>query len=246
MQYPLEVSVSNCYSGGMANEMDALRLRIERLMKAQGRSARSLSLAIGQNSAYIQQLISGMRNKKPPSIQIMEAIADELGVSLEVLRGREPEFDPLPEVQTIPLATLLKRMGATPYRGYPIDDLEASAGQNAHVVQGFDDARSLGKRGDKNEPVQNVMVTGDCMVDLIYPGDVVAFDTRVLPNPNDVVVASRFEGETLVKFLRVKDERQYLESKDGTIVIPLDQYIRVLGPVVSVQKSMRRLLMGER
>ncbi len=137
-------------------------------------------------------------------------------------------------------------MGATPYRGYPIEDLEASAGRDAYIAQGFDDARSVGKRGDKNEPVQNVMVAGDCMVDLIYPGDVVAFDTRLTPNPNDVVVASRFEGETVVKFLRVKDERQYLESKDGKIVIPLDQYIRVLGPVVSVQKSMRRLLMGER
>lgn len=179
----------------------------------------------------------------------MSKMTEVLGVSMDYLLGKsehETADEPLPEIQMMPLATLLKRIGATPYRGYPIEDLEASAGPGAHVAQGFDDARSLGKRGDKHDPVQNVMVSGDCMVDLIYPGDVVAFDTRLIPNPNDVVVASRFEGETVVKFLRVKDERQYLESKDGKIVIPLDQYIRVLGPVVSVQKSMRRLLMGER
>jgi len=243
MQYPLEVSVSNCYSGGMANEMDALRLRIERLMKEQGRSARSLSLAIGQNSAYIQQLISGMRNKKPPSIQIMEAIADELGVSLAVLRGREPEFEELPEIQTVPLTVLLDRIGARPAYGQRAEDIKASAGKGSRIPQGYDDSRArklVG--GNLPERIQLVEVEGECMKNILFPGDFVHVDTQLSPEIGGVVAAVRMHDETLVKFLREKDGRQYLESKDGKIIMPLDQYIRILGPVVDVQRSIWRMI----
>lgn len=80
------------------------------------------------------------------------------------------------------------------------------------------------------------------MMKAIYPGEVVSFDTRKMPAPNEVVVAVRFHDEMIVKFLRVKGEYQYLESNDGKTIIPLDQYIRILGPVVSVQRSIWRIL----
>ncbi|HEY8598541.1 MAG TPA: LexA family transcriptional regulator [Thermomicrobiales bacterium] len=213
-------------------------------------SQRELSRRSGKNISTISFTLQGKTwGDKYPPLDDIEAYAKALDIAPAILRGDEPfpEDDPVapvPEIQTVPLAVLLKRIGAIPYRGRPVEDVAASAGagSGSQIPQGFDDARPTGKKRDANDPLQDVIVTGDCMVDLLYPGDQVTVDTRQMPQIGDVVVGVRFHDEMIVKFLRMKDEHQYLESKDGKTIIPLDQYIRLLGPVVFVQKSMRRLL----
>jgi transcriptional regulator with XRE-family HTH domain len=103
MQYPLLRNVSFCYSGRMDMDIDAVRRRIEELIEARGTTARALSIAIGRNEAYIQQFVSGLRNKKVPGPHVMQAIADELRVSrayLETGSDTGPVSD-APSVQEV-------------------------------------------------------------------------------------------------------------------------------------------------
>lgn len=194
----------------MGTEMDALRLRIEALMRERGRSARSLSLAIGQNPAYIQQLITGMRNKKPPSIEVMESIAEELGVSLAELRGmavREVRA-PLP-IRRLTEAELFERFGIKPYdQPLSVEGVALSAGTGAGVPQGIDD--TITRRVPGRRYLWEAPVVGDCMEDEIHPGEVVIYSTRLGAELNKIMVALRDEEELLIKRLVVHNGAQIL------------------------------------
>jgi len=227
--------------------METFGERVQRLRTAHGISQAELARQVGWTSGYVSLIEANKRLVDAlPRHDFMLRLAEALKVDVSdlVQAPDEPNLAGAPEIQTIPLAALLKRIGATPYRGRPLEDIAASAGSGTdyHIPQGYDDARPVGKRQQANDPIQDVVVTGHCMDGLLYPGDVVSVNTRLMPQLGDVVVAVRFHEEMIVKFLRMKDDHQYLESRDGKILIPLDQYIRIVGPVVSVQKSMARLL----
>ncbi len=243
----LDYNQCGYYDNHMIHE--TLGQRIKRLRLAKGLSQRELAKRAGLGShASISLAEKGQGwTGRTLSPDVSEPLANALGVSPEYLIGKvlaDEVIEEVPEIQRIPLAELLQSIGATPYRGRPLEDVEASAGSgsNFFVPQGYDDARPLNTRRDKNDPMQDVIVTGDCMADLIQAGDQVTVDTRQMPQINDAVVAMRYQGEMIVKLLRLEGEHQYLSSLDGKIVIPLDQYIRILGPVVWVQKGMRRML----
>jgi phage repressor protein C with HTH and peptisase S24 domain len=242
MQYSLEKRVSKCYSGPMADEMDSLRQRIERLMQERGRSARSLSLAIGQNPAYIQQLVSGMRNKKAPSIEIMEAIARELDVPLAALRGTQPVAVaevPAP-YRVVPRrlteADLFERFGIRPYdQPRSVEGVVASAGPGAAVPQGIDEATPRRVRGSKY--LWEVPILGNCMADEIVSGDVVLYNPRLNPEIGGIMVALRDEEELIIKRLKLAGDKQVLRPNHGKDV-PVDERIRFLGRGVSVQRPL--------
>lgn len=218
-------------------------------------SQRELSRRSGRNISTISYTLQGKTwGDKYPPLDDIEAYAEALEIDPALLRGDDLSLlgrtvEAQPEIQTTPLADLLKRIGAVPNLRLAEDRPFAHAGTDgAPLLQGFDESRprrptpkGKSKKDKDVERFQDVEVVGRCMEGLLYPGDVVTVDTRVLPNFGDVVVGMRFHDEMLVKFLRMKGEHQYLESKDGQ-VIPLDQYIRILGPVVFVQVSIRRLL----
>jgi len=166
-----------------------------------------------------------------------------LAIPFEQLTGVADRPTPamVPAVQRVPLAELLRRTGARPYRGWPIEDFAPATGPGIRIEHELVPARPLGKRGEPGEPVQQVLLVGDFLRELILPGDVVAFDTRLTPRADDVVVATRFPAEMIVAFLRVRDDRRSLESPDGHTSIPLDRDIRILGPVVAVQRALWRL-----
>jgi len=225
--------------------------RLKRFRVATGKSQRQIARETGLSNGTISQAENdALWVGQTPSTDIVRRLAKAVGVTLDELApdpdSNAPQSEPLPEIQTVPLLVLLKRIGATPYRGRPVEGIAASAGSGAdsHIPAGFDDARPRNKRRDPHDPLQDVEVAGECMVDLLYPGDVVTVDTSQMPQIGEVVVGVRFHDEMIVKFLRMQGEQQYLESKDGTTIIPLDQYIRLLGPVRYVQKSMQRLLAG--
>jgi transcriptional regulator with XRE-family HTH domain len=243
MQYPLEKSVSNCYSGYMSTGIEAFRHRIESLRKAHNISARALSLRIGQNAAYIQQLESGMRNSKLPGYPVLKAIADVFGMTVEeLLEPTSSQDSEVPEIQTVPLAELLERIGAHPVAGEFVEGLKLSAGQGSFLIQDFDEARPRKRRSAKHpERIQVIEVEGHCMERVLYPGDKVLVDTQRMPTIGEVTAAVRFHHDSIVKFLREKEGDQYFEGIDGTIV-PLDQYTRIIGPVVDVQRSIWRMI----
>jgi len=205
---------------------------------------RELARRSGLRPSTISQWESGLRwrDKLPPADDV-QRLADALGIPFEQLTGvsDRPTPERALEVQRMPLADLLRRMGARPYRGWPIEDFVPATGPGPRTEHGFAPARPLAKRGETGEPVQQVLVVGDFLRELILPGDVVAFDTRQTPEANDVVVATRFPVETIVAFLRVRDDRRSLESPDGHTSIPLDPDIRILGPIVAVQRALWRL-----
>jgi len=205
---------------------------------------RELARRSGLRPSTISQWESGLRwrDKLPPADDV-QRLADALAIPFEQLTGvaDRPTSAMAPEVQRVPLAELLRRMGARPYRGWPIEDFAPATGPGTRTAHGLVPARPLEKRGEPGEPVQQVLVVGDFLGGLILPGDVVAFDTRQTPQANDVVVATRFPAETIVAFLRVRDDRRSLESPDGHTSLPLDRDIRILGPVVAVQRALWRL-----
>ena len=234
---------------GMEFEFFGQRLKAIRkgeFIRHESMGLRELARQSGIAANTLSQWESGLRwrDKIPPADDV-QRLADALGIDFDVLTGQsdKPAPAPIPEIQRVPLAELLQRIGATPYRGRPIEDIAASAAsKGGRIPQGFDEARPLKRRkGDPADHYQDIIIENECMVDLLYPGDIVTIDTRQEAQPNDVVVAVRFNDELLVKNLRVKDEHQYLQSEDGTTIIPIDQYIRILGPVVSVQRSIWRL-----
>jgi transcriptional regulator with XRE-family HTH domain len=207
---------------------------------------RELARQAGLQASTLSQWESGLRwrDKLPPGDDLRR-LATALGLSLDQLIGEAdeantPKAEPLPEIQTVPLAELLRRIGAQPVSGEYVEGLKASAGKGSLIPQGFDESRPLkGKRGDKlPERMQIVEVEGRCMEDLLFPGDLVHVDTQQTPNIGDIVAAVRFHAETIVKYLRAKDDRQYFEGKDGTVV-PFDQYTRILGPVKWVQRRIQ-------
>lgn len=226
--------------------MESFGERLRRMRDERGISVNELARRTGKDPGGISRIERGLRwgGKQPPADDIA-IFADAIGVTFDELRGVDGSGEPLepePEIQRMPLAELLRRIGARPYRGNAPEDIAASAGSGYMIPHGFDDGRKINRGRAKDDPLQDVLVTGDCMVDLIHPGDVVTFDTRRMPDLGEVVVAVRYGDETIVKLLREKDGYQYLTSVDGKTIIPLTREIRILGPVVLVQQSMRRLL----
>jgi len=176
----------------------------------------------------------------------MAKMAEVLGVSMDYLLGKETGGEPedaAPEsedINNVPLVELLRRIGARPTGTRAEEDIAASAGTRrgarSRIPQGYDEARRR-KLLEEVEGEQEVEVEGRCMEDRLYPGDAVIFDTRLMPNIGDIIVGIRF-NEMLIKYLRLKGDRQYLEAHNGE-VLPLDQYIRILGPVTWIKKRIR-------
>lgn len=203
---------------------------------------RELARITGINPSTISQWESGLRwrDKLPPADDVRR-LADALAISFDQLTGNMDKSlpEPLPEIQRLPLAALLDRIGAQPVYGEYVEDVKASAGRRgARIPQGAEDRRVTRRAREKTpERIQVVEVVGRCMEDLLFPGDRVHVDTQQTPEIGKIVVAVRFHDETIVKYLRGQDERQYLEGRDGTVV-PLDQYTRIVGPVTWYQRRL--------
>ncbi len=234
MQYPLEKSVSICYSGRMDTEIEAFRHRIESLRKARGMSARALSLGIGQNSAYIQQLESGMRNSKLPGYLVLKALADVFEMTVEELIDVS---DPVLAVRPrLTEADLYERFGIKPYeQPIAIEGIALSAGPGAGMPQDLDYTIPRKVKGSKY--LWEAPVIGECMTDEIKPGEVVIYSTRLSAEIGRVMVALRDEEELIIKRLRLDGDKQVLRPNHGDDV-PVDDRIRFLGRGVSVQRAL--------
>lgn len=236
MQYPLAKHVSNCYSARMDIDMEQFRQRVERLRKERGLSARALSMRIGQNEAYVQQLESGLRNKKPPGYPVLKALADEFGISIEQLLAPGPVL-----VSKRPLTDdeLFDKIGAGYVEDIPfIEDVLVSAGPGSGIPQDIDDTLPKGRKRRYFKHLRSLIVTGRCLEPDLCPGDLVHIDRDRAPVPGKFVVAVRDEEEALIKRLVERDGEWNLAACDGRPEIPVDERIRILGPVVAFQRGL--------
>jgi len=241
----MDFPYSACYSKHMGKPLfrDVLRKAMERA----GVGQRELSRRSGKNISTVSFTLKGKTwGDKYPPLDDIEAYAKALEIDAAILRGDkpfpdEPDFEEVPEIQTIPLAELLGRVGARPVYGEYVEGLKLSAGPGAKVPQGFDESRPRKGKNKEVERIQIIEVEGHCMENVLHPGDKVLVDTQRMPSIGEITAAVRFHHDSIVKFLREKDGRQYFEGRDGTIV-PFDQYTRILGPVVDVQRSIWRVI----
>ncbi len=223
--------------------MERFRQRIEGLRTQRGLSARALSLRIGQNPAYIQQLESGMRNKKPPGYPVLVALANEFQMSVDELLDsagaavpRRPLTDdekrPAPWM-TEPIESLLRRLGARPFDVQRETEQAVSAGKGKGMVQQEGGSGSRRRRREPDEWV--VRVEGRCMYPQIKPGEEVVVEPDVTPRIGDLVVATLDGDRFVLKHLVERENVQYLLPLNGD-PIPLDDLmeLRIVGVVRGV------------
>lgn len=222
-------------------------------MGRKGLQVYEFSEAIDQAGSYWSQWKNRHKVRETfPRADILMSMKSVLGVSLNYLlglpdaEGEDPFDEETPEIQTVSLAELLARVGAKPVVGDYVEGLKLSAGPGSRVPDGFDDARPRKGKGKTPERIQVIEVEGQCMEPVLYAGDKVLVDTWQMPAIGQVVAAVRFHHDSIVKFLREKDGHQFFAGMDDT-VIPLDQYTRVIGPVIDVQQSIwRRIAEAQR
>lgn len=221
--------------------------RLRRLRLAAGYGLNEFADMVGISKSYLSRIEREERlvDSEPRRAQLKK-MAGLLRVSEAELLGEEDsipeEIEDVPEIQRVPLAELLERIGAKPVAGEFVEGLKLSAGQGSFLIQGFDESRPR-KRRSKPQPerIQVIEVEGHCMERVLYPGDKVLVDTQRMPTIGEVTAAVRFHHDSIVKFLREKEGEQFFQGEDGTIV-PLDKHIRIIGPVVDVQRSIWRMI----
>lgn len=87
--------------------------------------------------------------------------------------------------------------------------------------------------------IRAAVVTGECMVPSVTPGDSVVFDPDSTPQDRDMVVVTDDEGLTMVKWFRIDElGRAYLRAADGTRLRP--NGARLEGVVLHVVKRALR------
>lgn len=83
--------------------------------------------------------------------------------------------------------------------------------------------------------VRAAVVTGDCMVPYVIPGERVVFDPDSVAQNGDMVIVTDEDGATLVKWYRLDQlGRAYLRAADGTQIRP--NGARLEGVVLHVER----------
>lgn len=235
MQPPrhIDFSASGCYSNHMSNEELGERLRRFRL--ARGLSVRELARRSGINHATIS--LAERRKRwvgKPPSIVDVRNLAQALEVTVDQLLG--DDNTPLPR-RLLTDEELLDKIGAGYVEDIPlIDDVVVSAGPGSGVPQDIDDTLPRRAKRRQFKHLRTLVVAGHCLEPDLRPGDFVVIDRDRAPTPGKLVVAVRDEEEALIKRLVDRDGTWYLTTNDGHSDIPVDEHIRILGPVVAYQR----------
>jgi hypothetical protein len=221
--------------------------RVESARERAGLGRYAFSAAIEQGDSYWSVWITRHKDRGGfPAGNIMAKMCGVLGVTMDYLLGTEANgqgAESVPEIQTASLADLLVRIGARPVADQYVEDAKGSAGRPVSRIGEPSSASHYRATRGSNAPerIQLVGVADRGMERLIFAGDLVHVDTGRVPAIGDIAVAVRFHDETIVRFLRERDGRRFLEGLDGTTV-PLDQDTRVIGPLVALQISAARLL----
>jgi transcriptional regulator with XRE-family HTH domain len=155
------------------------KLKIQRILKRRGWTQTKLAEAVDVTRGYMSMLVSG---KKVPSLEILERIADALDVDIGALYG--PRETPV-----------AGRVGA----GASVELVDAyPRGDGLYHVACPDDLPA--------RDVVAVEVTGDSMLPLIRPGDILFFSRFFMGVDGDTLnrvgICATEDGRALVKLIR--------------------------------------------
>lgn len=85
-------------------------------------------------------------------------------------------------------------------------------------------------------------VNGDCMEPLIYHGEYIEVDTTLTPEPGDCILAEVIGAGLLVKRYEPAPDGGFIVAINADVRFSLDGNCRIIGVVVSVVRSVERLL----
>lgn len=237
MQPPraLDFEIGGCYPKRMDGEELGDRLRRVRI--ARGIGVRELARRSGINHATLSLAERGQRwVGKPPSILDMRSLAKALDVTVEQLLGEDES--PLPK-RVLTDDELFAKIGAGYVQDIPhIEEVLVSAGSGSAIPQDIDDTLPQRPKRRHSKQLRTLVVTGRCLEPELRHGDFVVIDRDRAAEPGKLVVAVRDEEEALIKRLVERDGSLYLSTNDDRPDLPVDEHVRILGPVVAYQRML--------
>lgn len=193
-------------SGVGVEEGSTVAERVKALMAQRGWSYAQLAGRAGIDPTTAWKIGTG---KTPnPGSETLRKLSDALGVALSELTGEKPMPRRKAEV-TEGVARLPLRRLRVQADGHPSwDDTNEWAYASASAARGRPNAFAA-------------IVTGECMVPNVNPGDTVLVDPDRAPTDRDLVVVTDDTGATMVKWYRIdKSGEVYLRAADGTRLKP--------------------------
>lgn len=204
---------------------------IERLevLKPQGKTARSVSIAIGANQGYVRDLIDPEKTSIPSAARL-QRLAEELETTTDYLMGRvSSSIQPISEVRfadSLPTPAS-RENGGIPLigTGFCADlDVETDGGEVIHIEQAlFEEGHAI--RLIERPPAlwaavdaYAIYYQGSSMEPRYYQGEIGIVDPRRPPGPGDFVLVQLCDGQTddvvtvIVKQL-IRSTSSYIELR---------------------------------
>lgn len=231
-------TVDNCNRSAYGERMETFGSRLAELRTQRGISQAELARRVGWTSGYVS-LIEGNKRLVDalPRHDFMVRLADVLGVEVEDLASGVGKGT-LPR-RVLTDDELFAKIGAGYVEDIPvIDDVLVSAGPGSAIPQDIDDTLPQRSRRRHFKHLRTLAVTGRCLEPELRHGDFVVIDRDRAAEPGKLVVAVRDEEEALIKRLVERDGLLYLATNDGRPDLPVDDHVRILGPVVAYQRML--------
>lgn len=235
MSIPL--AVDNCNRSAYGERMETFGARLAKLRAQRGISQAELARRVGWTSGYVS-LIEGNKRLVDalPRHDFMVRLADVLGVGVEDLAGT---VGGAASKRLLSDDELFAKIGAGYVADIPhIDDVLVSAGAGSAIPQDIDDTLPQRPKRRHAKQLRTLVVTGRCLEPELRHGDFVVIDRDRAAEPGKLVVAVRDEEEALIKRLVERDGALYLSTNDGRPDTPVDDHVRILGPVVAYQRML--------
>lgn len=212
---------------------------IRRLREQRGLTQGQLATYARVSRAWLSRVEIG--DIKRPDRARLERIARVLGVAPEILLAAAGyiEKEPPPVPVRLP-QDLARELVQTMPILVPEIEQPVSAGPGAYVEERY--WPYWPEPGERNHDFIAVPVRGNCLEPYILEGERVIVDRSASPQPGDIVVAIH-EGEAVVKILRQRNGRLYLEAVQGQPPIEVGPQTQIVGVV---KMAMRRPRIVER
>ncbi len=210
------------------DESQGVGALIRRLREERGLTQGQLATYARVSRAWLSRV--EIDSIKRPDREKLERVAQALRVPPETLLSAAGyRVGPPPPVQrTRTPQEILKELERVTPILVPETTQPASAGPGAYAESEY--WPYWPGPGERGHEFIAVPVTGDCLEPYIRSGERVIVDKSAVPRPGDIVVAVH-EGEVVVKILRQRNGRLYLEAVRGQPPILVGEETTIIGVV---------------